>query len=193
MKQSYRLQNPVQAHKCLTLTVWPAVKGWLVSTQTPLMLNIKPVTRSAEQNFIQFLRHVGALGRAAAQKVQPPAAHDQPHPGHRRAQRCTVVRSRAPDVEESLLQHVLGPLAVADHPHGQPEKFGRAAVIECFQRGMVVAGHAVQQRDQLGVSGFGVHGQIVSDWPGHCRRSPRVRRAALEPARQAFQYAPIAM
>lgn len=50
MKQSYRLQDPVQAHKCLTNTIWPDVKVWLVSTQTPLSLSIKPVTRSAEQN-----------------------------------------------------------------------------------------------------------------------------------------------
>lgn len=50
MKKTYRLVSPVQAKQCLDGAIWHDVKGWIVSTQTPLTLTIASLTRSGEQN-----------------------------------------------------------------------------------------------------------------------------------------------
>ncbi|MES2187291.1 MAG: recombination protein NinB [Pseudomonadota bacterium] len=57
MKHTLTLFNPQQAHRALTTTLWPAIKGWLAGhggeggeNGAGLTLEVKPATRTARQN-----------------------------------------------------------------------------------------------------------------------------------------------
>jgi len=49
----------------------------------------------------------------------------------------------APDGQKRLLQHILRRIAVADDAQGQAKKLRRGALVQLFQRGVVLRGDAV--------------------------------------------------
>jgi hypothetical protein len=50
MKKTIFCREPLQAHKALTVVLWPLIKSWLLCGGGALVVTVKPETRSLEQN-----------------------------------------------------------------------------------------------------------------------------------------------
>ena len=126
--------------------------------------------------FVKLFVDMQALGPAAAQKVQRPAAHDQAQPGQRRTQRGAIVARAAPDMQITLLQHIFGPVLMAQNAQRQPKHPRRRQVVQAFERRLFARRNTVQQFHKFLIQVGCAHGT-------HCERqacvltSPFARRA----------------
>ena len=111
----------------------------------------------------------------APQPVERAVANDRGHPGHRRTLACRVLLHVVPDVDEALLQHVLGPVLPAQYTQGDAVQF-RGGVAVQLAEGALVAQHAA--RHQLGY--------VVGINHGSRQRSTARRLSAGSPTRAAI-------
>lgn len=98
---------------------------------------------------IQRYGFLHPLCMLAAQAVQRAVAHDGGHPRHGGGQVRAVVAGVAPDVDETFLQDVLGPILPDQDTQREPEQFRRASRIERTQRIALAQADALQQGGQF--------------------------------------------